>query len=138
MIDRSALADAFAQWVVAPRRDDMISVPAHRDANGIHVDVLPAATVAYELSDFSQPLPDSVGVALRLPASATFAHAARLLWCMRDDETFACHSYDAALRTLQSLPPDTFQRYYDVVDEAVDAVTTTLPVWPGAESTTAA
>ena len=138
MLSRTDLADAFAAWVLAPRRDDMVPVPAHRDADGVHVDALPAATVAYELSDHSEPLPEPVGVALRLPASATFAHAARLLWCMRDDVTLPAHSYDAAIHALQSLPPEDFRRYYEVVDEAVDAVTTTLPVWPGPDPTTAA
>lgn len=138
MLSRSDLASAFADWILAPHRDDMVPVPAHRDADGVHVDALPAATVAYELSDHSQPLPDEVGVAMRLPASATYAHVARLLWCMRDDETLGVHSYDQAIRTLQSLSPEDFRRYYHVVDEAVDAVTTTLPVWPGNEEPTPA
>lgn len=138
MLDRHDLARAFASWVRAPRHDDMVPVPAHRDADGVHVDALPAATVAYELSDHSVTLPDDVGVALRLPTSATYAHAARLLWCMRDDPTLRVRSYEEAIRTLQSLPPADFQRYYDVVDEAVDAVTTTLPTWPGPKDISAA
>lgn len=132
MMTRSDLADAFAAWVIAPRRDEMIPVPAHRDADGVHVDALPAATVAYELSDFSRPLPDEVGVALRLPPTATFAHATRLLWCLREDESLYTPTYDATIQTLQSMAADEFRRYYDVVDEAVDADTTTLPTWPGA------
>lgn len=138
MIARDDLAHAFADWILTPQRGDTVSVPVHRDADGVHVDALPAATVAYELSDHSEPLPDAVGVALRLPAGATYAHAARLLWCMRDDESLACQNYDDAVHQLQSLPPESFRRYYDVVDQAVDAVTTTLPVWPGADATTAA
>lgn len=138
MLARTDLADAFADWVLAPRRDDMVPVPAHRDVDGVHVDALPAATVAYELSDHSEPLPEPVAVALRLPVSATFAHAARLLWCLREDESLPCSSYDAAVHILQSLPPEDFRRYYEVVDEAVDASTTTLPVWPGHDPSTAA
>ena len=138
MLARHDLAQAFATWVLAPRHDDVVPVPPHRDADGVHVDGLPAATVAYELSDYSEPLPEPVGVALRLPASATFAHAARLLWCMRDDESLRVQSYEQAIRTLQSLPAEDFRRYYHVVDEAVDAVTTTLPVWPGPGDTSPA
>jgi hypothetical protein len=134
MIARPDLAAAFAGWVLSERRDDLVPVPPHRDADGVHVDALPAATVAYQLADHSRTLPESVAIALRLPVSATFAHAARLLWCLRDDETQGCRTYDEAVRTLQSLPPVEFRRYYDVVDEAVDAVTTTLPVWPGADT----
>lgn len=131
MLTRSDLADAFAAWILAPRRDDMISVPAHQDVDGVYVDALPAATVAYELSDFSRPLPDEVGVALRLPPTATFAHATRLLWCLREDESLHTPTYDATIQTLQSMSPEQFRRYYHVVDEAVDADTTTLPTWPG-------
>ena len=138
MLARHDLAQAFAAWVLAPRHDDLVPVPAHRDPDDVHVDALPAATVAYELSDHSEPLPDAVGVELRLPASATYAHAARLLWCVRDDETLRCHSYEQAIRILQSLPPEDFSRYYHVVDEAVDAVTTTLPTWPGPGDTSPA
>jgi hypothetical protein len=135
MIDRSALAEAFAAWIVAPRHDDVVPVPPFEDETGATVDALPAATVAYELSDFSRPVPDEVGVALRLPASATYAHAARLLWCLREDESLHTPTYEATLRTLQALSPEQFRTYYKVVDEAVDAVTTTLPVWPGGEQT---
>lgn len=138
MIARHDLAHAFAEWILTNHRGDTVPVPVHRDADGVHVDALPAATVAYELSDHSEPLPNAVGVALRLPAGATYAHAARLLWCMRDDEALGCRTYDEAVHRLQSLPPDAFRRYYDVVDQAVDAVTTTLPVWPGAEASPAA
>lgn len=136
MLPRPDLAAAFAEWVLSDRHDDMVPVPPHRDDDGVHVDALPAPTVAWELSDHSAPLPDAVGLALRLPAGATFAHAARLLWCLRDDETLNCWTYDEAIRALQTMPAATFRRYYDVVDEAVDAVTTTLPVWPGADDAT--
>ncbi len=131
MMSRSDLADAFAAWVLAPRRDDMVPVPVHQDPDGVYVDALPAATVAYELSDFSRPLPDEVSVALRLPATATYAHATRLLWCLREDEELHTPTYDVTIQTLQAMPPEEFRRYYHVVDEAVDADTTTLPTWPG-------
>ena len=138
MLDRSALADAFASWVLQPTHDDVVPVPAFRDDTGTWVDALPVATIAYELADFSHPLPDAVGRALRLPASATWAHAARLLWCLREDEALHTPTYEATLRTLRSLPDDEYMRYYRVVDEAVDAVTTTLPTWPGPDGSPAA
>lgn len=138
MLDRPALADAFATWVLQPTHDDVVSVPPFRDESGAWVDALPVATIAYELADFSQPLPDSVGTALRLPTTATWAHAARLLWCLREDEALHTPTYEATLRTLRSLPDDEYMRYYRVVDEAVDAVTTTLPTWPGPDGSPAA
>lgn len=133
MLDRPTLADAFARWVLQPTHDDTVAVPAFRDGSGTWVDALPVATVAYELADFSDPLPDEVGAVLRLPASATYAHAARLLWCLREDEALHTPTYEATVQTLRSLPEDEYLRYYRVVDEAVDAVTTTLPVWPGSD-----
>ena len=133
MLDRATLADAFARWVLQPTHDDVVTVPAFQDDTGAWVDALPAATITYELADFSRPLPDEVGAALRLPVSATYAHAARLLWCLREDESLHTPTYEATLRTLQALTPEEFRQYYRVVDEAVDAVTTTLPTWPGAD-----
>lgn len=132
MLDRPALADAFARWILQPTHDDVVAVPPFRDETGAWVDALPAATVAYELADFSDPIPDEVGAALRLPASATYAHAARLLWCLREDDALHTPTYEATVQTLKALPDDEYRRYYRVVDEAVDAVTTTLPTWPGA------
>lgn len=132
-MDRRALADAFAQWILAPTHDDVVPVPEFTEDTGERVDRLPAATVTYELADYSEPLPESVATELQLPRSATFAHAARLLWCLREDEVPNTSTYEGTLQTLQALPAEERRRYYTVVDEAVEATTTTLPVWPGHE-----
>lgn len=130
--DPRDLMEAFDTWVLFTTHDDEVQVPVHLDATHVRLETVPAATLTWELADQVEPLRESVGVALRLPVSATYAHAARLLWCLREDDAFACDSYGEAVRRLQSMPSDRFGRYWHAVDVAITSMTTTLPTWPQA------
>lgn len=119
MATRDDLVEAFEAWVLDPARGDTVEVLTHLSAGRLVTDQWPVAAVAYELADEPAPLPDRVGTILRLPETATWAHAARLLWSLRHDPQQPAVDHAAAVRALQVLDAVALQRLWRVVDAEV-------------------
>lgn len=110
------VALAFSAWVAARPRGERARVHFVEDGR---VEVWPVATIAYELWDHDVRLPDRAATILGLPPDATYAHAARLLWCLREDERLPINTYADACTALASLSASAFRRCYEAVDESI-------------------
>lgn len=119
MAIRDDLVEAFEAWVLDPARGDVVDVPTHQPAGPLVTDQWPVAAVAYELADEVRQLPDRTGTILRLPEGATWAHAARLLWAIRNDAEDAVGGHADAVVRLQVLDAVAFARLWRRVDAEV-------------------
>ncbi len=83
MTSHDDLVAAFDRWVLDPQRGPFMDVAVHLWRGGESQDCWTVEDVLYELADDERPVDDRVSAALRLPAAATYALAARMLWTTR-------------------------------------------------------
>ncbi len=119
MAIRDELVEAFEAWVLDPARGDVVDVSTHLPAGRLVTDQWPVAAVAYELADEMRQLSDRAGTVMRLPGTATWAHAARMLWTLRNDADDPAGDHADALRMLQVLDAVAFARLWRRVDAEV-------------------
>lgn len=116
------LEQVFVAWIESGPRSDRVPVLSggrHPHDPGSVRD-WPISAVLYELWDDSRPVPSGPAAALDLPAGASFAHAARLLWCLCEDDLFPARTHAEAVRYLRTLPADVAHTYHRAIAEALD------------------
>lgn len=118
------LEQVFVAWIESGPRSDRVPVLGggrHPHDPGTVRD-WPVSAVLYELWDDRRPVPAGPAAELGLPSGASFAHAARLLWCLCEDDLFPARTHVQAVRYLRALPADIAATYHRAIAEALDRI----------------
>lgn len=116
------LEQVFVAWIESGPRSDQVPVLSggrHPHDAGTVRD-WPISAVLYELWDDRRPVPAGPASELGLPPGSSFAHAARLLWCLCEDDLFPTRTHVQAVRYLRALPADVAATYHRAIAEALE------------------
>ena len=87
----------------------------------------PVGAVLHELWDDARPVPAGPAAVLALPQGASFAHAARLLTCLTQDDLFPARTHAEAVRYLRMLPAGVVRTYHRAIADALVGSSLTPP-----------